>query len=79
MDIDDRDILIGKVCAIVTFLAAWVYCSWAYGFLLGFGIGWLPSLILAAIVFFISAFAWRLFVGVAVLIVVIILWSLRKA
>lgn len=79
MDIDDRDILIGKICAVVTFLVAWAYCSLTYGFLLGFGIGWLPSVILAACIFFLSAFAWRFLVGVAALIALIIMWALNRA
>jgi hypothetical protein len=33
----------------LTFIVSWVYCISEYGFLLGFGLGWLPSMILAGI------------------------------
>jgi hypothetical protein len=33
-----------------TFLAAWAYCTLAYGFLFGFGLGWLPAFFLALLV-----------------------------
>ncbi len=33
-----------------TFLGCWIYCIASYGFLLGVGLGWLPSAITAAIV-----------------------------
>lgn len=37
----------GLVIGGLVFLGAWLYCSITYGFLLGFGLGWLPSAILA--------------------------------
>lgn len=40
-----RDIS-GPLCKIV-FLCFWWYCTSEYGFLFGFGLGWLPSGILA--------------------------------
>ena len=33
-----------------TFLGAWAYCTMTAGFLLGFGLGWLPAYILTVIV-----------------------------
>jgi hypothetical protein len=33
-----------------TFVTAWAYCTIHYGFLFGFGLGWLPAGMLAAIV-----------------------------
>ncbi len=44
--------------AIATFFGGWWYCAATYGFLLGFGLGWLPSLILAAMVQLAVAFLW---------------------
>jgi hypothetical protein len=29
----------------LTFLGCWIYCAATYGFLFGFGLGWLPALI----------------------------------
>ena len=33
----------------ITFVASWIYCVITYGFLLGVGLGWLPSIITAII------------------------------
>jgi len=37
------------ITAIIVFIGSWIYCIAAYGFLLGVGLGWLPSAIVAAI------------------------------
>jgi len=42
--------LLGIIAALVTFVTAWAYCTIHYGFLFGFGLGWLPAGMLAAIV-----------------------------
>jgi len=42
--------LSGIIVALATFATAWAYCSIHYGFLFGFGLGWLPAGMLAAIV-----------------------------
>lgn len=42
--------LSGVIVALATFVTAWAYCAIHYGFLFGFGLGWLPAGILAAIV-----------------------------
>jgi hypothetical protein len=49
----------GFICTI-TFFGSWIYCAMEYGFLLGFGLGWLPSGILAYIVFWIAYALWPL-------------------
>jgi len=46
------------IVGILTFLGAYIYCVVTYGFLLGMGLGWLPSGILAAIVGIITIFLW---------------------
>ena len=43
------------------FIASWIYCIITYGYLLGVGLGWLPSLIVATIV----AFLWPVIAIVA--------------
>lgn len=40
---------------VLTFAITWIYCMSTYGFLLGFGLGWLPAYILATILMFL----WR--------------------
>ena len=34
----------------LTFVGSWIYCIAHYGYLLGVGLGWLPSLIVACLV-----------------------------
>jgi hypothetical protein len=46
----------------VIFIGCWIYCIDAYGFLLGVGLGWLPSLIAAGII----SLLWPLIVGVVI-------------
>jgi hypothetical protein len=41
---------LGIIVALATFVTAWAYCTIHYGFLFGFGLGWLPAGMLAAIV-----------------------------
>lgn len=51
-----RDIAI--VMGIVTFFASYAFCITKYGFLIGFGLGWLPSAMLALAITAIARFAW---------------------
>ena len=51
---------LGSIAALVAFFGSWIYCVSEYGYLMGFGLGWLPSLILAAIVFLIVRYLWWL-------------------
>jgi len=46
---------LSAIIALATFVTAWVYCTIHYGFLFGFGLGWLPAGMLAAIV---GALSW---------------------
>jgi len=52
-----------------TLLAVWIYCAVTYGFFLGFGLGWIPALILALLVAVATIFLWPL-AAVAVLYVI---------
>jgi len=40
---------IAALVGFVTFLGSWLYCIATYGFLVGVGIGWLPSAITAVV------------------------------
>lgn len=42
---------------VVVFAASWIYCIAEYGYLLGVGLGWLPSVIVATL----AALLWPLF------------------
>ena len=54
-------VLTGYLIGGLTFLGAWAYCAATYGFLFGFGLGWLPAIILAVIVGGLSGLLWPLF------------------
>ena len=58
---------LGMIVALATFVTAWAYCTIHYGFLFGFGLGWLPAGMLAAIVgalsWLVSPFAAALLLG----------------
>jgi len=43
-----------------TLLAVWIYCAVTYGFLLGFGLGWIPALILALLAAVATIYLWPL-------------------
>ena len=55
---------LGWLCAAVTgpatLLAVWIYCTVTYGFLLGFGLGWIPAIILALLVAVATIYLWPL-------------------
>lgn len=38
------------ITGFITFIGSWIYCIAEYGYLLGVGLGWLPSIIVAVIV-----------------------------
>ncbi len=64
--------ILGSISAVLTFIGAYIYCVATYGFLLGLGLGWLPSGILAMIVFWGVAFLWGpalLLIALAILVV----------
>ena len=53
----------------------YIWCISNYGFLFGLGLGWLPSLILAMIVFSASWFLW----GPVILFVGTIIWLIVRS
>lgn len=48
----------GLWAALITFAISWIYCIAAYGFLFGVGLGWLPSLIVAAVAYLLTMLLW---------------------
>jgi hypothetical protein len=56
------------ICWVVLFLGCWIYCIASYGFLLGVGLGWLPSAITATVV----SLLWPL-IAIALLVLVWVL------
>lgn len=60
---------IGGIVGAIVFVGSWIYCIVTYGYLLGFGLGWLPSLIVA----FIAGITWPIIliaIGVIVALIV---------
>jgi hypothetical protein len=51
-------VALGYVAGAITFIGAYIYCIATYGFLFGLGLGWLPSIILAYVVGFVTLFLW---------------------
>ena len=50
--------VLGFIAAVITFIGGYIYCIDTYGFLFGFGLGWLPSIILAFLVFLGVVWLW---------------------
>lgn len=50
--------IFGAIAGIITFIGGWWYATAEYGFLFGFGLGWLPGGLLAIIVFFLVLVLW---------------------
>lgn len=59
------------ITALIVFIGTWIYCISAYGFLFGVGLGWLPSLIVAAIV----GFLWPLILLVVALVIMAVVFN----
>ncbi len=56
----------------ITFLVIWIYSFFAWGFLIGLAIGWLPAIIGA----FILGLLWPLVLFILLCLIVFILYSL---
>ena len=55
---EELGIIFQFFAALITLVVAYIYCIFSYGFLFGLGFGWLPSLILAAMVGWFVRFFW---------------------
>ncbi len=65
---DNYDTL-GLITAVITFISCWIYAIISWGFLLGLGLGWIPSLFIAVIAGFLwPLIAIALIVGIAVVV-----------
>ena len=67
---------IGFLVAGATFLCSWWWCIANYGFLFGFGLGWLPAFIIAGALWIAAIFLWPVLLlgmlgGVAIVIMAI--------
>ena len=55
-------VIAGRVVGGIAFLASYWYCIDTYGYLLGFGLGWLPSGILFVVTQWVTLWVWPLLV-----------------
>jgi len=62
------------ITAIITFIVSWIYCIVSYGYLLGVGLGWLPSLIVA----FVAGLIWPLIALALIIGVLVVAFFLYK-
>jgi hypothetical protein len=46
---DNVGMVLALVALPVVFLGSWIYCALTYGFILGVGLGWLPSFVCAVV------------------------------
>lgn len=63
-----------RISFALIFVGCWIYCIASYGFLIGVGLGWLPSAFAAAIL----SFFWPLILGLVLVAVVVVGWMLAK-
>lgn len=68
---------LGGITAVLTFIGAYFYCIETYGFLFGFGLGWLPSGILAVIVFLGTLFLWGPILLLILLFILLLISDIR--
>jgi hypothetical protein len=62
--------ILGALIGTVTFIGVYIYCIASYGFLFGFGLGWIPSGIVALIVSQVVRFLWGPIIFLIVILVV---------
>lgn len=64
--------VLGMIVAVTTFFITWIWCMSAYGFLLGFGLGWIPSAMLAGMLALTVRYMWGpVAVGLGILIIAV--------
>ena len=73
-DTKDTEFYTGyKISWVLIFIGSWIYCIASYGYLLGVGLGWLPSLIVATL----GAFLWQFLLWALCCGVLAALWYLK--
>ena len=65
--------VIGISVGIIAFFGSWIYAATQWGFLLGFGLGWIPSLFIGAIL----GFTWPIILLGAVIFLGIVMYLAR--
>jgi hypothetical protein len=75
LDYVDQGAVIAGWVAGLLFLGVWGYCAYSYGFLFGFGLGWLPALIVSYIAWNITLIFWPLVLLVMVIASILLIWA----
>lgn len=48
--------IVGAILGVVAFFGCWAYAIYSWGFLLGVGLGWIPSIFIGLIAFAVGPF-----------------------
>lgn len=67
---------LGILPALIVLVGSWWYCAATYGFLFGFGLGWLPSLIAGGMTFFAVRLLWGPTALLIVLLAIFLVYDL---
>ena len=72
LDMGDEDTraMFAAITGIGAFFITWIACTINYGFLLGFGLGWIPALIIGWIAVILWPLIWLGILGIGVLVAV---------
>jgi hypothetical protein len=62
----------------ITFISSWIYCISTYGFLLGVGLGWLPSIIVAFFAFLLALLVWGPIALLCVLLLALVIIQMMR-
>ena len=62
------------VVGILAFLASWAYCTFSYGFLFGFGVGVIPSLLIGILTCMATVYLWGPILGAAAMFLLYFAW-----
>lgn len=71
--------VLGLIVGTLVFFGCWAYCAGTYGFLFGFGMGWLPSSILAFIFRVVAKYLWGPIVVLIVTFLLLVALQIQNA
>ena len=72
MDYDDVYGIGRSITTVIIFIGCWIYSMFSFGFFLGLGLGWIPSIFIALI----GGFLWPILAGILVLCIGFIVWAI---
>lgn len=63
-----------KIIGTITFLVSWGYAVVTYGFFLGVGLGWIPSLVIAMV----AALLWPLVAFALAILTILLIYAFTR-